>query len=157
MKGFLHGRRFTVLTALCAGIFALSFAGCNTDSFPDYEDSGGGDRTTRLYKVIVPAPTETGGVSASPSQAKLGTTVIVSYVPPQTMGEEETVVENVQTNDYTNYTIKSLTGTYNDGQKTIKFTRGGGGNLGSPCPMRTYIYRPNTASLPRQATRICLQ
>jgi hypothetical protein len=120
----------------------LSFISCNTDSpTGDYDDLGGADRTTRLYKVLVPEPTDRGGISASPNSAKLGAAVIVNYVPPEPLTDEDGLpLENAQNG--ANYTIISLTGSYNDGHKTVsivKIGEGGGGDLSSPCPTRTYI------------------
>ncbi|MDR2660044.1 MAG: hypothetical protein LBC27_08685 [Spirochaetaceae bacterium] len=131
------------LAGMSALLCAAAFLSCNTDSPSlDYDDMGGGaDRTSRMYQVILPDPTDKGGLSASPMSAKLGNTVIVSYTPPNTgAAENETDVENTQ--PAVNYTITSLTGSYNNGQKRVSIARsseGGGGDLSSPCRTRTYI------------------
>ncbi|MDR2659943.1 MAG: hypothetical protein LBC27_08165 [Spirochaetaceae bacterium] len=133
-------RLITLSTLLCAG--ALFFLGCQIDSSPNYDDSDtGADRTTRLYKVILPEPTDKGGLSAEPVSAKLGTTVIVNYQPPAAEPASSDG-EELPANNYANYTITTLTGSYNDGQKTVKIVKnseGGGGDLNSPCPTPTYI------------------
>jgi hypothetical protein len=117
--------RFT----LPAAIFILPLVSCGIDTNIDYDDAGAAvDRITRSYNIIVQEPDAKGGMSVTPNPAKQGGSVIISYLAP----EEAAAV---------NYTIVSITGTYNDGQKTIntaKTAEGGGGDGNLSCPPLTY-------------------
>jgi hypothetical protein len=126
-----NATRFATAAAACAIAFTLALANCDTDTDADYDDlTPGLDRTTRQYSIILPEAGASGGVSANPNPAKLGTAITVNYIPPVT-AEEETARAAENT---TSYTITSLTGTYNNGQKTVNFSKGGGGDVSSPCP-----------------------
>jgi hypothetical protein len=112
--------------AFAAVFFAAIFSGCETDSDVDYDDlTPVLDRATRQYSIILPEPGERGGISASHASAKLGTTITVKYVPPGQLGGEEPAPAA----DESSYNITFLTGTYNNGQKTVKISKGGGGGM----------------------------
>jgi hypothetical protein len=124
-------KHFATAAAACALALTLALLNCGTDLDTDYDDQPAVlDRTTRQYSIILPETSDIGGVSANPNPAKLGTAITVNYIPPAT-AEEETARAAENT---TSYTITSLAGTYNNGQKTVSFSKGGGGDGSSPCP-----------------------
>jgi hypothetical protein len=127
-------RRLTRRIAAAAAVFAAIFTNCGTDLDTDYDDqTQSQDRATRQYSINLPDPGERGGISASHAAAKLGTTITVNYIPPE-QADEETAQA-----DESLYTVTYLSVTYNDGQKTVKTSKGGGGDGRSPCPTPTYF------------------
>ncbi|MDR1362624.1 MAG: hypothetical protein LBJ35_01045 [Spirochaetaceae bacterium] len=119
------------LLAAAAIICALAFTSCETDADTDdidYSSLYPVDHSVRQYNVILPEANSKGSLSVSPNPARAGAAVSVKYLPPET---PETVEEIAQTDENIQpYIITALTGTYNNGQKTLNIIKNSGGGGG---------------------------